>query len=89
MLELDGNRLTALDPALFARLPQLHTLDLSGNRLTALDPALVAPLQDLQGLRLDGNCLAAPDPALFRRFPLLARALNDAISGAACTAGAG
>ena len=59
-LYLFDGQLTALDPALFARLPQLEYLGLARNRLTALDPDLFRGSSRLVRLELDGNQLACP-----------------------------
>ena len=70
---MGGNRLATLDPALFARLPQLERLDLGGNQLATLDPALFASLSQLKDLFLNDNQLATLDPALVAPLSRLER----------------
>ena len=58
-LDLSGNLLTELPPAIFDGLRALYSLDLSNNSLTELPPAIFDGLRALSTLRLHDNRLTA------------------------------
>ncbi len=57
-LDLQGNRITAIDKDFFPNLPYITELDLSNNRITTIDPAFFLKLPSLKKLIIDYNPLS-------------------------------
>ena len=67
-LDLSGNILTELPPAIFYGLGALNILRLQGNRLTALPAGVFTGLAALSALYLNRNSLAALPSGIFDRL---------------------
>lgn len=65
VLDLHENRITIIEPGVFAVFPQLQVLDLSRNSLTSLHQDTFSNLSNLRALNLSRNKIMHPSVELF------------------------